>query len=206
MLPYLILYMERAGLWGFNKKPLALKALISLLFIYTTINLIANFIYVFYTDPSGGGVFDISISFGPIFDTLFTIIGLVIISFPAILTFIAGLLIWKGKHLGYWVSIILLILSFMGLYGAIEYLWENLPILFSEDLLFLRINPSGMTFIFNYGDFNTASTESLLVSRFLTIKSFLKAFIEIVSFGLLFFTVVGYDAQFNRRRWKFRGQ
>ncbi len=191
--------MEKTRLWGFDKKPLALKAIIILLVLYGTIDIFSTLIYVFYFDYSGGGVFDINLSFGPILETLFSIIGFTLISIPAIISFIAAILIWRGKKLGYWISIILLISGFMIALSGLSYLFVNLPKLFTEDLLFLTKNSSGLTFIQKSGDFTSISTENLTVYRIILIKSFLKAFVEIIVFGFLSFIVINRKFYFKKK-------
>ncbi len=172
-----------------NKKPLALKITVLLLCLYGIINLISNYINAYYVHVSCGFFcFSVPIGFNS-----FTIIAFIFIIVPVIPLFIAAQLLWKwrGKKLGYWVSIALLVLGFLPAVSGMGYLVANLPKLFTEDLLYLTKNPPpGMNWILDNSVEHYASVDSLIVFRILIIKSLLKSVIEVVTIGLLFIMVI----------------
>ena len=177
-----------------NKKPLAIKVTVLLLCLYGVINLVSNYVYAFYVSYNMGFFSDIFSS------QAFNGIGFIISSILVIPIFIAAILIWRGRRLGYWVSIILLALSFLGAIGGIFYLETNLPKLFTQDLLYLTKNPSpGMSWILDNSVGNFAYMDNLIAFRILIIKSLLKAVIEIITFGFLIVIVLDSNAYFKAK-------
>lgn len=185
--------MDRPHSRESNKKPPVLRALVLLLFIYGILSLITNLIQILFTESSGGSAFDITLSFGPVLDTIFTIIGFLIISVPAIVSLVAYLLISKGGRLGYLTSIVLLIPCFFMAVSGISYLAENLH------LPFITENISLISWNFGSNDFSSVYTDSSIVYIIILIKSFLKAFIEILSFGLLLLVIKNHESYFQKK-------
>lgn len=174
-----------------SKNPLIIKIIVLLICIYGVINLTSNFIATFYLESMGGWI---NLNIWPFFN----LIGFIIISIPTILLLHAAPIIWERKRLGFWVSIVLLVLSIPAAIGGLYYLFTTVPKVFSEDLLYLTKPPEdGMTWFLDDSVQNNAYTQSLLIERVLIVKSLLKAVIEVISLGLLSYIVINYKSFFK---------
>lgn len=161
-----------------NKKPLAIKIIVSLVIAYGIVNLVSNYIYAFYVHS--GGFIDIS------FPLWFTLVFVII---PVIPFFISAFLIWRGGRVGYRVCQILFVLSFIPAVSGFYYLAINTPKLFNEDVLYLTKASPYSSWLLDNSIENFSSINNLMAYRILIIKSFIKAIIVVISCGYLVYVV-----------------
>ena len=173
-----------------KKRPLALNIAVILICLYGIVNIISNITYFYFVQGEGGWI---SIFTPGLNTTSYMLI--LIDNIPQLLLFVSAYLIWKRGRFGYYLGILFLILSLPIAISGAEYLNRNITKLFIDDLLYLTKAPPPNMMWYLSMDFNgTTYVNNLTAYRIIMVKSFLKAFIEILSCIFLFFSVVKYKS------------
>ena len=173
-----------------NKRPVVITITTCLIILYAFINILTNYITAFYV-YTGGGLLNLSFDgFNSVTYTIFFITCI-----PNILLMIAGLLIWRGSKVSFFVIIFLLIFSFYAALSGGAYLTNNVHELFTKDLLYLTAPPPPDMKWYLRMDFNGYSyLDNVMAYRIMILKSFIKALVEIIGFFFLLFVFLDYKS------------